>query len=85
MHSIASGNIVYAAYLQGYGNTIIIDHGEGYLSIYTGLSAMNVSAGKSVSTGQSIGTSGQLPDGNIGLYFEIRYHNQAMNPLSWIV
>jgi len=85
VHSIASGNIVYAAYLQGYGNTIIIDHGDGYLSIYTGLSAMNVSAGKSVSPGQSIGTSGQLPDGNIGLYFEIRYHNQAMNPLSWIV
>lgn len=85
VHSIASGNIVYAAYLQGYGNTIIIDHGEGYISIYTGLSTMNVSAGISVPTGQNIGVSGQLPDGNTGLYFEIRYHNQAMNPLSWII
>ncbi|MCO6503835.1 MAG: peptidoglycan DD-metalloendopeptidase family protein [Snodgrassella sp.] len=85
VRSIASGHVIYAAFLQGYGNTIILDHGEGYISIYTGLSSIGVSAGKTVSAGQNIGISGKLPDGPSGLYFEIRYHNQAMNPLSWIV
>lgn len=84
VHSISNGNVVYAAFLQGYGNTVIIDHGEGYISIYTGLSSVNVSAGSILSSGQTIGISGKLPDGQNGLYFEIRYHNQAMNPLSWL-
>ncbi|WP_239374489.1 murein hydrolase activator EnvC family protein [Snodgrassella gandavensis] len=84
VHSIASGTVAYAAFLQGYGNTIIIDHGEGYISIYTGLSSVNVSAGSIVSASQNIGISGKLPDAQNGLYFEIRYHNQAMNPLSWL-
>lgn len=85
VRSIANGQVVYAAFLQGYGNTVILDHGEGYLSIYTGLASINVSAGKTINAGQNIGISGKLPDGLSGLYFEIRYHNQAMNPLSWIV
>ncbi|WLT01475.1 murein hydrolase activator EnvC family protein [Snodgrassella alvi] len=84
VHSISNGNVVYAAFLQGYGNTVIIDHGEGYISIYTGLSSVNVSAGSILSSGQTIGISGKLLDGQNGLYFEIRYHNQAMNPLSWL-
>ena len=84
VQNISDGNVIYAAFLQGYGNTVIIDHGEGYLSIYTGLSSISVSAGNTVSTGQTIGISGKLPNGQNGLYFEIRYHNQAMNPLSWL-
>jgi murein hydrolase activator len=84
VHSITSGSVAYAAFLQGYGKTVIIDHGEGYISIYTGLSSINISAGNVVGAGQNIGISGKLPDGQNGLYFEIRYHNQAMNPLSWI-
>ncbi|PIT23216.1 murein hydrolase activator EnvC family protein [Snodgrassella communis] len=84
VHSIASGTVAYAAFLQGYGNTVIIDHGEGYISIYTGLSSISVSTGNKVGASQNIGISGHLPDGQNGLYFEIRYHNQAMNPLSWL-
>lgn len=84
VHSIASGTVAYAAYLQGYGNTIIIDHGEGYISIYTGLASIGVTANHTIDAGQNIGISGKLPDGQNGLYFEIRYHNQAMNPLSWL-
>jgi len=48
------------------------------------LSSVNVSAGSILSSGQTIGISGKLLDGQNGLYFEIRYHNQAMNPLSWL-
>jgi len=84
VRSIAEGEVAYAAPLQGYGNTVIIDHGSGYLSIYTGLSQISAGAGSRVSASQTIGRSGSLPDGENGLYFEIRYRNQAMNPASWV-
>ncbi len=84
VRSIAAGEIAYAAPLQGYGNTVIIDHGDGYLSIYTGLSQISAGSGSSVSARQTIGRSGSLPGGENGLYFEIRYRNQAMNPASWV-
>ena len=84
VRSIAEGEVAYAAPLQGYGNTVIVDHGDGYLSIYTGLSQISAGAGSRVSARQTIGRSGSLPDGENGLYFEIRYRNQAMNPASWV-
>ena len=84
VRSIAEGEVAYAAPLQGYGNTVIIDHGSGYLSIYTGLSQISAGTGSRVSARQNIGRSGSLPDGENGLYFEIRYRNQAMNPASWV-
>ena len=84
VRSIAEGEVAYAAPLQGYGNTVIVDHGSGYLSIYTGLSQISAGTGSRVSARQTIGRSGSLPDGENGLYFEIRYRNQAMNPASWV-
>ena len=84
VRSIAEGEVAYAAPLQGYGNTVIVDHGSGYLSIYTGLSQISAGAGSRVSARQTIGRSGSLPYGENGLYFEIRYRNQAMNPASWV-
>lgn len=84
VHSVAEGTVAYAAPLQGYGNTVIIDHGGGYLSIYTGLSQISAGNGSRVAARQPIGRSGSLPDGDSGLYFEIRYRNQAMNPSSWV-
>ena len=84
VRSIAEGEVAYAAPLQGYGNTVIVDHGSGYLSIYTGLSQISAGAGSRVSARQTIGRSGSLPNGENGLYFEIRYRNQAMNPASWV-
>ena len=84
VHSVAEGQVAYAAPLQGYGNTVIIDHGDGYLSIYTGLSQISTGNGSQVSARQPIGRSGSLPDSGNGLYFEIRYRNQAMNPASWV-
>ena len=84
VHSIAAGRVSYAASLPGYGNTVIIDHGDGYMSVYTGLSQVAVGNGSRVSARQSIGTSGTLPAGEQGLYFELRYHNQTINPRSWV-
>ncbi len=83
VHSIAAGTVAYAGSLGGYGNTVVVDHGSGYVSVYTGLGSINVGGG-TVGSGSVLGTSGSLPGGEQGLYFEIRYRNQPMNPLSWV-
>ena len=84
VRSVAAGEVAYAAHLAGYGNTVIIDHGEGYLSVYSGLGSLSVGAGGKVSANQTLGITGTLPAGEQGLYFEIRYRNRAMNPLAWL-
>ena len=84
VHSVAAGTVAYAGSLGGYGNTVIVDHGGGYVSVYTGLGSISVGGGSTVGSGSVLGTSGSLPSGEQGLYFEIRYRNQPMNPLSWL-
>ena len=84
VQSIAAGSVAYAGPLEGYGNMVVIDHGDAYVSVYSGLSGVSVAGGSSVSAGSNIGRSGGLPSGEQGLYLEIRYRSQPMNPLSWI-
>ncbi len=84
VHSVAAGRVEYAADLRGYGNTVIISHGDGYLSVYGGLASLSVGNGSSVAAGQSIGSSGTLPSGEQGLYFELRYRGRTINPQSWL-
>lgn len=84
VQAIAAGEVVFASDLGGYGKTVIIDHADGYVSVYTGLSSMNVALGERLLARQSVGMSGTLPTGEQGLYFEIRYRNRPMNPLAWV-
>ncbi|WP_455029926.1 peptidoglycan DD-metalloendopeptidase family protein [Neisseria sp.] len=82
--SIASGTVTFAGELEGYGKVVVLDHGDGYVSIYSGLSEIDIAQNYAVNAGSKIGTSGTLPSGETGLYLEVRYHGQVMNPLSWI-
>ncbi|OFN77402.1 peptidoglycan DD-metalloendopeptidase family protein [Neisseria sp. HMSC064E01] len=82
--SIAAGTVTYADELEGFGKVIVIDHGDGYISIYSGLSEIEVAKGYAVAAGSRLGVSGTLPSGMEGLYLEVRYNGQTMNPLSWI-
>ena len=84
VESIAAGTVSYADELDGYGKVVVVDHGENYISIYSGLSEISVGKGYSVASGSKIGTSGSLPDGEEGLYLQIRYEGQGLNPSSWI-
>jgi hypothetical protein len=84
VRSIAAGTVVYTANQAGYGNMMIIDHGNGYMSVYAGLSSISASNGSHVGAGQTIATSGTLPAGEQGLYLELRYRNKIMNPLVWL-
>lgn len=84
VESIAPGTVSYADELDGYGKVVVVDHGENYISIYAGLSEISARKGQPVSAGSKIGTSGSLPDGEEGLYLQIRYQGQVLNPSSWI-
>lgn len=84
VESIAPGTVSYADELDGYGKVVVVDHGENYISIYAGLSEISVGKGYMVAAGSKIGSSGSLPDGEEGLYLQIRYQGQILNPSSWI-
>lgn len=82
--AIFSGQVVYADWLQGFGQLMIIDHGEGYLSLYAHNEWLTKSIGDAVNTGEVIalaGSTGGLREP--GLYFEIRENNMPQDPLLW--
>ncbi len=83
--AIAPGRVVYADWLRGYGNLLILDHGQGYLSLYGNNQALYKQVGEILRTGDliaSVGNSGGNEDS--GLYFELRYKGQPVNPSRWI-
>ncbi len=80
---VADGTVVYADWLRGFGNAMIIDHGGNYLTVYTGFSAMARGNGAGVKAGDVLGTSGTMESGETGLYFELRYLGRPINPQSW--
>lgn len=79
------GTVVVAGWPDGYGygNRIMIDHGNGYTTLYAHLSNIYVSVGQTISRGQTIGQMGSTGRSTgIHLHFEIRYKGIAINPLS---
>ena len=77
-----------AEYSGGYGNTIMIDHGGGIVTLYAHLNSMSVGTGSSVSQGQTIGGVGNTgtvygSDG-VHLHFEVRVNGSTTDPLNYI-
>jgi len=80
-----SGKIIFSDWLKGYGLLIIIDHGEGLLSLYAHNASLFISQGAFVKQGQQIATVGHT--GGLrenGLYFEIRRRGKAIPPRQWM-
>ena len=83
--AIAAGQVVFAEWLRGFGNLIIVDHGEGYMSLYSNNESLYKQVGDRVQPGDAIaavGNSGGQPD--TGLYFEMRHQSRPVNPLDWV-
>lgn len=83
--AIAKGKVVFANWLRGFGNLMIIDHAHGYMSLYGHTEALFKQVGDRVQGGDTIatvGTSGGITDA--GLYFELRHNGKAFDPLTWI-
>jgi len=85
VRAIARGQVVYADWMRGFGNLVIVDHGESYLSIYANNEALLKTVGDVVATGDPIATTG-ASGGNeeTGLYFELRHLGRAFDPLRWV-
>ncbi len=86
VRAVAPGKVAYAGYLKGYGDMVILLHNTSYITIYSGLSRIDVTQNRRVEAGQTLGASGADRDfaGESGLYFALRYQNKALNPANWI-
>ncbi|HEY5038462.1 MAG TPA: peptidoglycan DD-metalloendopeptidase family protein, partial [bacterium] len=85
IRAVSSGAVRYADWFKGYGKLVILDHGEGYYSLYAQASELNVSEGQTVTAGQVIGAVGDT--GSLvgsSLYFEIRKNGVPQDPLRWL-
>jgi len=80
-----AGRVVFAGWMSLYGNTVIIDHGYGLLSLCSHLSSIEAAEGESVERGQIIGRSGTTGlAGGDHLHLEIFVHGQSVDPLQWL-
>jgi len=83
--AIFSGQVLFAGYMKGYGNLVIIDHGLQYFSITSRLDSIFCKENDHVRVGDIIGKTGDIATlFDKGLYFEIRHGSQALDPLDWI-
>ena len=85
VRAVLGGQVVYADWFRGYGNLVILDHNNGYYSLYAHLDHIDKAAGDTVKKGAVLGSVGDTGSLNGAmLYFELRYHTQAVNPESYM-
>jgi septal ring factor EnvC (AmiA/AmiB activator) len=82
--SAGPGTVLYAREFLSMGRLIVIDHCDGYYSVYGHLGEISVSVGDEVEPGTQLGVSGSLPGGQSGYYFEIRMGGQPVDPLGYL-
>lgn len=83
--AIAAGQVVYADWLRGFGNLLIIDHGQGYMSLYANNETLYKQVGDNLHGGDiiaTVGSSGGNEDS--GLYFELRFEGKPFDPNKWV-
>ena len=83
--AIAAGQVVFADWLRGFGNLLIIDHGKGYMSLYGNNETLYKQVGDVLRGGDTIaavGNSGGNEDS--GLYFELRHESKPLDPMKWL-
>jgi septal ring factor EnvC (AmiA/AmiB activator) len=85
VHAVAAGKVVFADWLRGFGNLLIVDHGEGFMSLYGFNEALHRQVGENIDAGEPIadvGASGGARD--TGVYFEMRHQGKPFDPLDWV-
>ncbi|HSG22210.1 MAG TPA: peptidoglycan DD-metalloendopeptidase family protein [Azonexus sp.] len=82
--AVANGRVVFAEWMRGFGNILIVDHGDAYLSIYGYNDSLLKRVGQAVTGGETVATVGNS-GGNqeSGLYFELRHQGQPIDPMKW--
>jgi septal ring factor EnvC (AmiA/AmiB activator) len=82
--AVHEGVVTFAAPLTGFGNVVIVDHGDGAQSLYGHLASLDVNKGARVGGGARLGSSGRNVAGNPSLYFELRIDGKPVDPLQWL-
>ncbi len=85
VRAVAPGRVVHAGWFNGYGNLVIVDHGEGYHTLVAHLASMKTAMGEEVDVGDVLGTVGD--SGSLKgpyLYFEIREKGRPVDPRPWL-
>lgn len=85
VHAVGSGQVAFADWLRGFGNLLIIDHGDGFLSLYSNNESLYKQPGDSVRAGDvvaAVGATGGQEEP--GLYFELRRQGKPFDPLAWV-
>lgn len=85
VRAVYAGQVRRAELLSGFGRTVILDHGDGYFTIYAHLATIGVGVGEMVTASQPIGTVGDTGSlSGVKLHFEVRQQTEPVDPLVWI-
>jgi len=85
IHAAASGTVIHAGWLGGYGNLVVVDHGDGLATAYAHASAILVAVGQQVSQGDTLSLVGSTGNSTgPHLHFEVRVNGSAVDPLLYL-
>ena len=85
VRSVATGQVVFADWLRGFGNLLIVDHGDGYLSLYSNNESLYKQPGDTVRAGDVVAAAGNTGgQEESGLYFELRHQGKPFDPMKWV-
>ena len=84
VRALHPGSVVFAGPFTGFGQLVIVDHGQQSYSLYGYLSALRVQRGTTVEGGAIVGEVGDAPDGKPGLYLEVRVDGRPVDPVLWL-
>ncbi len=84
VRAVHEGRVLFADVFTGYGQLVIVDHGQLGYSLYGYLGSIDVQKGAPVVHGQPVGTVGTSPAGNPALYFELRIDGRPVDPVEWL-
>ncbi|MDO8206386.1 MAG: peptidoglycan DD-metalloendopeptidase family protein [Gallionella sp.] len=83
--TVAAGRVVFADWLRGFGNLLIVDHGNAYMSLYGNNETLYKQVGDELRGGDTIATVGNSGgNADSGLYFELRHESRPLDPLKWL-
>lgn len=83
--AVADGQVVFADWLRGFGNLLILDHGNGYMSLYGNNESLLKSVGENTRAGENIASVGSTGGAlESGVYFELRHEGKPFDPMKWI-
>lgn len=85
VRAVADGQVVFADWVRGFGNLLVIDHGGGYMSVYGNNESLLKNVGVRVTSGENVATAGSTGGASeTGVYFELRHEGKPFDPMQWV-